>query len=183
MIKKLKEKGFVGSEYDKEMLEGEFNGTDVYVHVVTNNNKVWRIAIEDVNVQDEYGIVLRFNRLCGQFENNRNYSKIDVDFRIPDYEDIEYEMTVNNKRYDAGFYQVPRDTMAIKSSLRGMMNILVDEEFDDLSEDGRAELAANEIMELLSKKKVWFMIDEVYGLYKILMFYDNEYNHANGEDL
>lgn len=27
------------------------------------------------------------------------------------------------------------------------------------------------------------MIDEVYGLYKILMFYDNEYNHANGEDL
>lgn len=121
MIKKLKEKGFVSSEYDKEMLEGEFNGTDVYVHVVTNNNKVWRIAIEDVNVQDEYGIVLRFNRLCGQFENNRNYSKIDVDFRIPDYEDIEYEMTVNNKRYDAGFYQVPRDTMAIKSSLRGMI--------------------------------------------------------------
>ena len=40
MIKKLKEKGFVSSEYDKEMLEGEFNGTDVYVHVVTNNNKV-----------------------------------------------------------------------------------------------------------------------------------------------
>ena len=71
MIKKLKEKGFVSSEYDKEMLEGEFNGTDVYVHVVTNNNKVWRIAIEDVNVQDEYGIVLRFNRLCGQFENKQ----------------------------------------------------------------------------------------------------------------
>ena len=39
MIQKLKEKGFVPSSY-KDMLEGEFNGTDVYISVVTNNNKV-----------------------------------------------------------------------------------------------------------------------------------------------
>lgn len=30
---------------------------------------------------------------------------------------------------------------------------------------------------------VWFMIDEEYGRYKILMFYDNGYNQANGDDL
>jgi len=25
--------------------------------------------------------------------------------------------------------------------------------------------------------------EEMYGKYYIMMFYDNEYNHANGEDL
>ena len=33
------------------------------------------------------------------------------------------------------------------------------------------------------KKPVWFMISENYGQYYITMFYDNEYNRANGEDL
>lgn len=37
--------------------------------------------------------------------------------------------------------------------------------------------------ELLSKKLVWFMISEYHGEYYITMFYDNEYNHADGEDL
>jgi hypothetical protein len=34
-----------------------------------------------------------------------------------------------------------------------------------------------------SKKRVWFMIDGEGLEYRILMFYDNEYNHADGEDL
>lgn len=34
-----------------------------------------------------------------------------------------------------------------------------------------------------SKKIVWFRICKNYGKYYIAMFYDNEYNHANGEDL
>ena len=33
------------------------------------------------------------------------------------------------------------------------------------------------------KKSVWFMISEIYGKYYITMFYDNEYNRADGEDL
>lgn len=32
-------------------------------------------------------------------------------------------------------------------------------------------------------RPVWFMISELYGEYGIYMFYDNEYNRANGEDL
>lgn len=39
------------------------------------------------------------------------------------------------------------------------------------------------MMELTSKKPVWFMISERFGKYYITMFYDNEYNRANGEDL
>lgn len=32
------------------------------------------------------------------------------------------------------------------------------------------------MMELTSKKPVWFMISERFGKYYITMFYDNEYN-------
>lgn len=37
--------------------------------------------------------------------------------------------------------------------------------------------------DLLEKKSVWFMICEEYGKYYIAMYYDNEYNHSDGEDL
>ncbi len=37
--------------------------------------------------------------------------------------------------------------------------------------------------ELFSKRPVWFLISEKYGEYRINMFYDNEYNHSDGEDL
>jgi hypothetical protein len=39
------------------------------------------------------------------------------------------------------------------------------------------------LIEKYSKKSVWFMIDEFAGKYYIVMYYDNEYNKANGEDL
>ena len=42
MIRKLKEKGFVSTEYDKNIiLEGEFNGVDVNVFVVTFCEKIY----------------------------------------------------------------------------------------------------------------------------------------------
>lgn len=72
MIQKLKDKGFTPSTWDKNILEGEFNGSDVNVHIVTNNNKVWRIMLADKITQDETGIKIRFNKLCRQFENNKN---------------------------------------------------------------------------------------------------------------
>ena len=39
MIEKLKAKGFTPTSEDKEILEGEFNGTDVYVFVVRSYEK------------------------------------------------------------------------------------------------------------------------------------------------
>ena len=35
----------------------------------------------------------------------------------------------------------------------------------------------------MKNRVVWFMIDESYGKYGILMFYDNRANKASGEDL
>lgn len=34
-----------------------------------------------------------------------------------------------------------------------------------------------------SKNSVWFMIDQKGWKYQIFLFYDNECNHAQGEDL
>ena len=100
MIKKLKEKGFTECSYDKDVLEGEFNGTDVQIFIVTNNNKVWRIAIADAYPRDEANIRIRFNKLCSQFERNKKYFEANADssdytdYTIPDDEDISYEISM-----------------------------------------------------------------------------------------
>ena len=38
-------------------------------------------------------------------------------------------------------------------------------------------------IEQLSKKVVWFTIDNEYGKYRIIMFYDNYNNRSDGDDL
>ena len=103
MIKKLQAKGFQKSEIGD--LEGEFNGQNVYISVVTNNNKVYRIMVQDQIPKNESNIKIRFNNLCNQFANNPKYTSLD--FTIPENEDIGYEMTVHKKRYEAVYYQLP----------------------------------------------------------------------------
>lgn len=108
MIEKLKAKGFIRSIWDKDILEGEFNGTDVVVYIGTNKNKVWRIALLDKYPRDEREIKQRFNRLCEQFENNPKYDDAFLGKQtIPNDENLGYEITVNNKHYIANFYQLP----------------------------------------------------------------------------
>ena len=108
MIQKLKAKGF---QYNSsgDYLTGEFNGRDVRISVVTNNNKVYRIMVVDDNNSDETSIKIRFNTLCRQFENNKKYIPLG-DYTLSEEEDISYEMTVNNKRYEAVYYQQPEIT-------------------------------------------------------------------------
>ena len=61
MIRALKEKGFVSSITDKDILEGEFNGTQVNVYTATNNNKVYRIMVCDAKTMGETDIKIRFS--------------------------------------------------------------------------------------------------------------------------
>lgn len=160
MIHKLKEKGFT---YDSthDCLNGEFNGRKVNVFVATNNNKVWRIMLADADVMDEASIKIRFNTLYQQFCDNKKYESSYFNQRLSDNEDISYEMTVNKKRYEAVFYQ---------------LNLKAD------AYTGTRETADDGAFDYL-KRNVWFMINQYYGEYYISMFYDNEYNKANGEDL
>lgn len=191
MIQKLKAKGFESTS-DPDILEGEFNGTEVWIGVATNNNKVWRIAVMDKNGTNESNIKIRFNRLCQQFESNSKYGSIFEDQTIPEDEDISYEMSVNKKRYQAIFYQYPVITDSV-----AFANAYAEKKWDT-SEDSTTIKFVNSLkangallkmaylesqMQAVENKQVWFTIDKSYGEYKIMMFYDNEYNHANGEDL
>lgn len=117
MIQNLRDKGYAYSNNGGEdVLTGEFNGTDVNIYIGTNNNKVWRIYIADEDTRDEYQIKLRFNTLCDQFERNSRYtSLLAEDQKIPTDEDISYEMNVNNKHYEAAFYQIPDDPNLINN--------------------------------------------------------------------
>jgi hypothetical protein len=148
MIQKLKEKGFVSSAYQDDVLEGEFNGRNVTLSVGTNNNKVYRVVVLDNDYCSEGDIKICFNKLCSQFENNARYvSTLGKSYKLSEDEDISYNMTVNNKRYEAAYLQKTAD--------------------------------GNPCFH----KIVWFLINSSYAKYRIVMFYDNALNQANGEDL
>ena len=173
MIEKLKAKGF---KYNQRLdyLTGEFNGCDVNVYVKTNNNKVYRIALVDANARDETGIRIRFNNLIRQFNNNKKYIPAYATApTIDDSEDISYEMSIRNKRYEAAFYQ-----KATNSD-----NKLIKESDSNSATDSVSVEETWEEIESNLKRSVWFMIGRNYSDYRIYMFYDNEYNHSDGEDL
>ncbi|MDE5705876.1 hypothetical protein [Muribaculum sp.] len=189
MIQKLKAKGFKANSYKKDVLEGEFNGMDVNVHIVTNGDKVCRIMVCDANPVDERSIKIRFNNLCRQFKKNPKYMSMD-DYIIPDDEDISYAITVNNKRYEAIFYQHPvelSDTTLIQEKIIPILTEkYTPEQLANPTGEMKSEMmkkALEYMIELYTNKPVWFMISDLYGKYYITMFYDNEYNRANGEDL
>ncbi|WP_288815639.1 hypothetical protein [uncultured Alistipes sp.] len=193
MIQKLKAKGFQSTPFDKDVLTGEFNGTDVNIYVVTTNNKVSRIMVADVNIMDETDIKIRFNKLCRQFQKNKKYLPASLsveDYSLSDDENISYEMLVHKKRYEAAYCQLPPTVVDSVSIRKEIMSVLFskysEEQLVNASEESRKEMIMAVLADLLgrySKKSVWFMISDYYGKYYITMFYDNEYNRANGEDL
>lgn len=191
MKQKLIAKGYVPKKVGSdEYLEGEFNGFDVRIYIVTNNNKVYRIMLCDANTQSEANIKIRFNRLVNQFKNNKRYVAL-RDYTLSESEDISYEMNVHNKNFDALFYQLPNmgktDSLALQIQLQiELFKKYTPEQIANPTEEiiQESESIANRIVdEMLFMKPVWFRICEHYGKYYITMFYDNEYNHANGEDL
>ena len=191
MRQKLIAKGFTPKKVgNNEYLEGEFNGTDVHIYIATNNNKVYRIMVCDANTQDEANIKIRFNKLVNQFENNKRYTALDQ-YTISDTEDISYEMLVHKKNFDALFYQNPDmekvDTLALQNKIREqLLEKYKPEQLENPTEEMNQEeqaIAMRIGMDMIFKKPVWFRICESYGEYYITMYYDNEYNHANGEDL
>lgn len=167
MIQKLKDKGYT---YNSKLdcLEGEFNGRDVQISVVTNNSKVYRILVQDAIPSSEGDIKIRFNTLCQQFEANGKYWS-PSNYTLSEEEDISYEMTVHNKRYQAAYYQF--------NVFEGI------QEYMKANPEASSEDAATAVLEQAMKHSVWFMISQRYGRYTIAMFYDNEYNQANGDDL
>ena len=188
MIRKLNAKGFTQSPVDKDVLTGKFNGMDVNVHIATNNDKVCRIAVYDKNTMNETDIRIRFNVLCEQFKNNSKYCSLSEEQpKIKEDENISYEMSVHNKRYEADFYQIlDTTTTNYKEEFKYLVlskytkeQIVSEEILQDIY-----KMENNYVRDKVTKKPVWFMISsDRYGEYYIAMFYDNEYNRAQGEDL
>lgn len=109
----LKAKGFYYSSLS-EGYKGQFNGKDVDVYVHTNHNLVDRVYVAFPSTTEE-GIRTEFNRLLEQFQNTGKYLALTVNEKIPAEEDISYEITVNNKRYQASFcyFDPERDPVAL----------------------------------------------------------------------
>ena len=178
VISQLKKKGYKPCKDPKlaeyEALEGEFNGRDVHIGIVTNNNKVYRIVVQDAKTLNEADIKIRYNTLVNQFMKNKKYfynsnavQLLDEDF------DIAYEMSVKNRRIQSTFTQRLTDS-EIESLLIAMPEISgYDKEFQEIL----FEQAAYE------SNSVWFMISKLDDMYWIVLFYDNLNNAPNGDDL
>lgn len=111
-VSKLKAKGFTYSTLT-EGYKGQFNGKSVDVYIHTNHNLVDRVYVA-FPYTNEDGIKSEFNRLLGQFKDNAKYMALVMNEEIPEDDDISYEITVNNKRYQASFcyFNPDRDVVA-----------------------------------------------------------------------
>ncbi|MBR3572009.1 MAG: hypothetical protein IKN99_01980 [Bacteroidales bacterium] len=190
MIQKLKTKGFT---YDavNDVLHGQFNGRKSNIYIATNKGKVCRIMVcDDIGIS-EAEIKIRFNNLCRQFENNEKYIHRDLlgSYEIGEDVDISYEMLVHNKRFQAAYYQISEndnDSTDLMKFLENVQNHYTEEELENLSEE-EAKMMLNQFWDSLNRpslhKSVWFMISRNFNRYNINIYYDNELNMANGEDL
>ncbi|MCO6496385.1 MAG: hypothetical protein J5I50_01860 [Chitinophagaceae bacterium] len=186
MIQQLKAKGFTVNQNIKDALNGEFNGQEVNVMIGTNNNKVWRIMVTDANGTSEGNIRIRFNNLLRQFQNSKNYLPTSDDiiskYTISEDEKISYEIIVNDKRYEAIFFQ---KTKAYDSLSREREVLLSKETLTDVEREKLTSLITDIYKESLKSfdKPVWFMINQMLGKYYITLFYENKLNQSDGEDL
>ena len=186
LIIKLKEKGFRTKLNAPGVLEGEFNGTDVDLFIVTNNNKARRLAVRNSSPMDESSAKTKFNNLINQFNRNSKYvptaDSILQKYYIPDDEDISHEILLNKKRYQASFYQKTAAYDSIEVEYKSLLerSDLNEEHIKKLSELGFSKF--DNFMSSLNKD-VWLNLRHDLNGYFITIFYDNKYNEADGEDL
>lgn len=150
---KLVAKGFK-VEPSTGMLEGEFNGEEVYISILTNRYKVWAIGVF-IKEGYEYDsdAIIAFNHYIDMFNKNDRYLKLPVDQHIPEDENLFYQIMVNNKTYSAYYAQIPEGDPS---------------EWDPYSKP----------------KNVCVAITKgVLTRYNIVLLYTNEYNRPDGEDL
>lgn len=198
MIAKLKAKGFEYHNHDRsEYLTGEFNGMKSKIYIITNRDKVRRIMVVFDYEWDEIEVKAQYNRLCRQFESKDGYlNPFGLSQCIGDDVDVAYEMVVDKQRFEASYIQASEKDMDTTVVAAWMMNYMLESygvdflaNLDTLSQEENMAMileVGRKYLSTLSHKSVWFIINEVsdsYGKYNIVLYYDNELNFANGEDL
>lgn len=106
MIQKLEKKGFVYNQ-EEDLLEGEFNGQDVFIGIQTQKGKVWGITVGYNMSLDAINIKMTYENLCNQFRDNSRYMVLSED-PLPESKDLKHEMIVNKKRYSTIYIQNPQ---------------------------------------------------------------------------
>lgn len=153
MQQKLISKGFKTTSLNG-MLEGEFNGEEVYISILTNRNKVYAIGVFIKNgYSSDSDAIIAFNRYVDLFNKNNRYLKMPYDQHIPEDENLSYQILVNNKIYRAYYTQIPEGDPS---------------EWDPYSEPKSVLVA---------------ITNGTKDKYNIALLYTNEYNKPNGEDL
>lgn len=188
MKQKLIAKGFVPKKIgDIERLEGEFNGHDVYLAFKANKGKVWRVGVINKTPYSEAQIRLQFNALVRQFKNSSKYVYTEQSApTIDKSEDINYEMSIRNKVYEAQFSQKSHVEGDLKKKIEQLKLSWLKEFFfaDEETKHYINGIIENSISIAQLNKSVWLKIfRDSYDIYHIVIFYDNEYNRPNGEDL
>jgi len=134
-VSKLKAKGFTDSS-TYESYKGQFNGKNVDVYIHTNHNLVDRVYVA-FPYTNEDGIRTEFDRLLRQFKDNGKYMDLVMNEEIPKDDDISYEISVHNKRYQASFsyFDSDRDPVAFMNDLLdGFSEFFTDEQLAKLKE-------------------------------------------------
>ena len=195
MRSKLIEKGY---SYDSitNRLSGAFNGEDVYIYIVTNKvmnqeNKVRRIMVAYQNIVDEISIKRKFNNLCYQFNENPKYiAATPRDYIIPKNENIEHQISLYKKSYEAAYYQI-LDSSNVENQQRITESLQAKYTPETLANPTKKQQkdildrVLTITFDITSRKSVWFTISRYdYNQYGISLYYDNEYNNTNnGSDL
>lgn len=181
----LRQKGFRRDAAVSERMVGSFNGRRSYVFIHTNHQKVDRIMVVDIQPSAAKNAKEYFNILLNQLEDRVEYFKL-LGEPIRDDEDIEYEMTVNNKAYDASYaYFSEQDFKAA-----------VEDVTTEVFEEKLSGKHAGVDMESLAEKRVikrvldktrgqlsFSLLRHQSGRFSVAIYYDNLTNRPHGEDL
>ena len=106
MIQKLQKKGFVYNK-EEDLLEGEFNGEDVFIGRETQKGKVWAVGVGYNSYFNAASLKINYEKLCRQFRDNPKYIVFSED-TLPDSKDLNYEVSVNKQSYNAIYIQNPQ---------------------------------------------------------------------------
>lgn len=193
MIVSLEKKGFKYNPRE-DVLYGEFNGNESEILIDTNHNKVCRIIVINTNPYDEVQIKNHYNLLIEQFENNKKYFTFEPNTQIPENENISYEITVNKKQYEAVLYYNPiynnptaKDKLYNETieTCKAWLKEVKDPRTKELysNDENFQQLVQEAMMLKFTEMRVWFTIKKGFEDYYLGIYYENQNNMANGEDL
>lgn len=197
MKQQLEEKGFKYNMFEA-CYQGQFNGKNVSVLISTNHNLVDRICVIYPDMPETV-IKSEYNRLLDQFQNNNKYLSLPSNKAIPDGENFKYEMSLHNKVYSCSFLYLSPDLFSEdeRSCLRNHVEQTLDspestlgdinpEIMDCFSQRENDILPEDKLLNLFAHIRdgnVFFVLNENYGNYRIVLYYDNMVNRPHGEDL